>query len=240
MEQKEVTKSERALELLYKYLDKELVDFIQEPTDKSIVESRVIGGGGKAKYVRGVEFTKRLNEAFGFLWGTRILDVIRDGDEIVVQGEVFFKIPGRKITRIASDGTTEILEFSEVVISKAQFGGSEVKRYARPTGKYKAGDMLSLASDYKAAATDMKKRGAVEMGFFLDVYSDGIVGDDDEVGESDLKTLYERGNRAGMDKEGTDSWVETQLGKKVEDCGREELNGLGPALIRIIQSKGKS
>jgi len=221
---------------LARHVGKELVDFLTSDTPKEFIESRPIRGGGTARYVPGWRFTERLNQAFGFLWSTRVINAFRDGDHVVVQGELSFKIPGRTIIKEFPDGTKETTIFEGLEITKAQFGGAEVKKYAKPTGKYKAGDEMDIGNDYKAAATDSKKRCAVETGMFLDVYSSRST-EEEGPGAAQLEVLYMRGKKAGMDEVQTDVWVEGQLGKKTLDCEDAELMGLIPTLIRMAGEK---
>ena len=223
-------------DLLVKHLGGDLVNFLTSPTPREYIESRPIRGGGTARYVPGWRFTERLNQAFGFLWSTHIREAHRDGDHVVVQGELSFKIPGRTVIREYPDGTKETVIFEGLEVTKSQFGGSEVKKYANPTGKYKVGDPMDIGNDFKAAATDMKKRCAVETGKFLDVYSSRGTGEEGP-GEAQLEVLYMRGSRAGMGKEQTDAWVEEELGKKTLDCEDAELMGVIPRLIRMAQEK---
>ena len=223
-------------ELLVKHLGGDLVNLLTAPTPKAYIESRPIRGGGTARYVAGWRFTQRLNQVFGFLWSTHIKEAHRDGDHVVVQGELTFKIPGRTIIREFPDGTKETTIFEGLEVTKSQFGGSEIKRYAKPTGKYKAGDVMDIGNDFKAAATDAKKRCAVETGMFLDVYSSRST-EEEGPGEAQLDVLYMRGGRAGMDKAQTDTWVEEELGKKTLDCEDAELMGVIPRLIRMAQEK---
>ena len=234
MEEKDLQKTNK--NLLTRYLGEELVAFLLEPTPKEYIESREIRGGGTARYVAGHNFIKKLNEAFGLLWSSRIINSFRDGDQVVVQREFSFKVPGRTVIRELPDGTRETTIFEGFEITKAQFGRSEVKRYARPTGKYKAGDVMDLGNDFKGAATDGLKKCALELGVFADVYSERGAEEEGPSTEQ-LEVLYMRGKNAGMTQEQTDVWVEAELGKKVLDCEPIEVLGLVPRLIRMAQGK---
>ena len=220
--------------LLTKYLDSDLVEFLLTKTPKELIEERPIRGGGTAKYVEGWRFVERLNQAFGFLWGSRIANSIRDGDDIVVQGEISFKIPGRTIIREFPDGTKETVIFEGIEITKAQFGGAQVKRYSRDGSGYSKGDQMDLGNDYKAAGTDMLKKCAISMGMFQDVYSKR--GEESGPNKAQLDAVYGRGEKMGWSKEETDKWVEEAMGKKLEDCDSSEvMSSLLPKLIKRQQ-----
>ena len=87
---------------------------------------------------------QRLNEAFDANWSFEILkhEILEDKDEVIVQG---------KLT-------------AENVV-KTQFGSSQITR-AKETG-----EIISLADDLKAAATDSLKKCATMLGVGLHLYN---------------------------------------------------------------------
>jgi len=86
---------------------------------------------------------KRLNDSFDANWSFTILkhEILQETDEVVVLGE------------LSANG-----------IVKTQFGSSRITR-ARETG-----EMISLADDLKAAATDSLKKAATLLGVGLHLY----------------------------------------------------------------------
>lgn len=215
--------------LLTKYLGEEVVQKVLEPTPREIVKNRQVGGGGSADYVEGHNFIKKFNECFGFLWSHNIIEHFREGDHIVVLGEVSFKIPGRTITKEYPDGTKETVIIDSIEVTKTQFGGSEIKRYStdsknkRGDVTHKKGDVIDLANDFKGAATDSMKKCGLEIGFFSDVY--GVSREDSDGGKGPLKSqldkLYEIGEDVGLTNEEV-----TDLITKEFKCRPEKLDPL--------------
>jgi len=234
-EQKELQETNNR-HLLTRYLGSDLVDFLLAPTPKEYVESRPIRGGGNASYVAGHNFIKKLNQAFGLLWSSKVTGWTKEGDQIVVQRELSFRIPGHTTIIEHPDGTKDTTIYDSFEIVKGQFGRAEVKRYSKPTGKYKIGDVMDLGNDFKAAATDGLKKCALEIGMFADVYSERGA-EEEGVSQKQLEVLYMRGKNAGMSPEETDNWVEEKLGKKVTDCEPIDIMGLVPTLIRMAKKE---
>ena len=103
------------------------------------------GNFGKTlDYIEGHAVIQRLNDAFDADWSFNIIrhDILKETDEVIVLGE---------------------LKSGDVV--KTQFGCSRITR-ARNTG-----DMMSLADDLKAAATDSLKKSATMFGIGLHLYN---------------------------------------------------------------------
>ncbi len=222
--------------LLTRHLGSDLVSFLQEPTPENLIESRQIRGGGSARYVEGWRFIERLNQAFGFLWSSRIVSAFRDGDDIIVQGEVSFKLPGKTVIREFPDGTKETIIFEGLEIVKSQFGGSQVKRYSRDGAGYQKGDQMDIGNDYKAAGTDMVKKCAVSMGMFQDVYSKH--GEEAGPSKAQMDAVYSRGKTLGWSEEETNKWVLETTGKAFKDCDSSEITGgLLPKLIGLQKEK---
>ena len=229
--------------LLAKYLGEEVVERILKPTEKELIKWRKIGGGKMAPYVTGSAFIARLNECFGFLWSYEVVETIKEGEHIVTKGRLTFEIPGLKETTIADNGATVIREIQSIKVIKEQYGGAEVKRYKEASGKYKAGDMLDLANDYKASSTDAMKKCAVAAGLFLDVYS--TLDDSESPGNSkkatkdQLAAIMLRGKRLGWTEEATASWVKEQTNLEMEDLEPLDAMGLIPKLIDIEKEAKK-
>jgi len=198
-------------------------------TPRSIIETRAIRGGGSAAYVAGHHFIERLNQAFGFLWSSKIINAHRDGEFVVVQGEVSFTIPKRTRTVENPDGTKETTIIEEVVVTKAQFGTAQIKRWANDGKNYQKGDPMDIGNDYKAAGTDMLKKCSVSMGMFADVYS----GTGEKVAsQGQIDAVLLRGKTLGWSETQTNEWVLDQVGKPLEDCAPEEITQT--ILVKII------
>lgn len=222
-----------------RYLGESVVERLTAPTPKEWVHQRPIRGGGVVDYVPGAYFIERLNECFGFLWSTRVLDFKVNENQIVVLGEVSVEVPGRTIVREFPDGTRETIKFDSVKIVKQQFGGAEIKRFSKddPKGKYKAGDVIDLADDFKAAATDAMKKCGTQFGMFLDVYGPREAASEAKVSPSQLEALRLRGERAGMGEEQLQLWVKEQAGKKIEELDSFDIMTLLPKLMDLEKSR---
>ena len=99
--------------------------------------------GQTLNYVSGYSIIDRLNQAFESLWSFEIVSHEIHQDEVIVIG------------KITAEG-----------IVKSQFGSSRITR-TRETG-----EIVSLASDLKSAATDALKKCATLLGIGLHLYAD--------------------------------------------------------------------
>jgi len=215
---------------------KSLVELITAPTPNDWIKTRPARGGIQVEYLPGFRFIEKLNSCFGFLWSHRVVDAFERDGHIVTTNQVVIQIPGRTISKEYPDGTKELIRFDGLEVVKTQFGGSDVKKYSRDTGDKRKGDIIDLADDYKASATDGMKKCSTELGMFLDVYGQR---ETQEGGPSrqQLEVLYMRGKNAGMDEIETDQWVEEQLGKSIKECDQLDIMGLIPKLIDLAKEK---
>jgi len=119
-------------------------ELLEKPFDSNQIKQREGNFGKMLGYVEGHSIIQRLNDSFEANWSFSILkhEILKDTDEVVVLGE------------LSSNG-----------IIKTQFGSSRITR-ARETG-----EMISLADDLKAAATDSLKKAATLLGVGLHLYS---------------------------------------------------------------------
>jgi hypothetical protein len=145
------------------------VDFLLQRTPKHEIKYRQGRGGLQFAYVEHGYVTERLNLVFGFNWDFEIVDKQILEDEVIVQARLTVRTP------------------SGQTIVKTQFGGAEIKRHA--SGE-KRGRPLSIADDYKAAASDALKKCASLLGIGLDLYGrdrpyDGDSDDRDSDGGGD-------------------------------------------------------
>jgi len=109
--------------------------------------------GQTLAYVPGHVVIERLNQAFESLWSFEITAHEIHQDEVIVIG------------RLSAED-----------ITKTQFGSSKITR-VRETG-----EMVSLADDLKAAATDAIKKAASLFGIGLHLYADKPVSQNSETG----------------------------------------------------------
>ena len=241
------------------YLGGDLVDLLRAPTPSEWIKSRPIRGGGSVDYIPGAYFTMRLNDCFGCLWSyevkgyferwTETKDGVKKNGQLVGLGRLTIRVPGRTITRELPDGTKEIVRFDPVEIVKEQFGGSDIKTYSKDvmdkSGKvlHKAGESIDIGDDYKAMATDAKKKCGTELGMFLDIYGpregeeENSRGKEDRVSGGQLDVLFMRGEGAGMNEEETREWAEEELGKPLDRCTPLEVMALIPKLVE--KAKGR-
>ena len=119
-------------------------ELLEKPFAPEQIKQRTGTYGNILDYIEGHAVIKRLNDAFDANWSFEILshEILEDKDEVVVVGK---------------------LTAEEVV--KSQFGSSRITR-AKETG-----EIISLADDLKAAATDSLKKCATLLGVGLHLYS---------------------------------------------------------------------
>src|SRR6478672_2641910 len=144
--------------LLMQTLSEAQVDFLMQRTPKREIKMRQGRGGLQFAYVEHGYVTERLNLVFGFNWDYEIVDKQILDDEVIVEARLTVRTPG---------GQT---------IVKTQFGGAEIKRHASGA---RSGRPLSIADDYKAAASDALKKCASLLGIGLDLYGRDRPGDAD-------------------------------------------------------------
>ena len=118
-------------------------ELLEKPFDPNQIKQREGNFGKMLDYVEGHQIIQRLNDAFDANWSFAILKdkILQETDEVVVIGE---------------------LRAGDIV--KTQFGSSRITRA-------KTGEMVSLADDSKAAATDALKKAATLLGVGLHLYS---------------------------------------------------------------------
>ncbi len=136
-------------QLLMQTLSEAQVDFLLQRTPKHEIKTRQGRGGMQFSYVEHGYVTERLNLVFGFNWDFEVVDKQILEDEVIVEARLTVRTPG---------GQT---------IVKTQFGGADIKRHASGA---KSGRPLSIADDYKAAASDALKKCASLLGIGLDLY----------------------------------------------------------------------
>jgi hypothetical protein len=116
---------------------------LEQPFDPALIKTRPASYGGSLSYVEGCEYIKRLNAALDGAWSFEITAHQVTDNECIVIG------------KLTADG-----------IVKMAFGGSDIKR------KKETGEVICLADDLKAAATDALKKAASLLGVGLHLYGD--------------------------------------------------------------------
>ena len=118
-------------------------EILEKPFGPEQIKQREGNFGKMLDYIEGHAVIQRLNDAFDADWSFTIIrhEILKETDEAIVQGE---------------------LKAGNVI--KTQFGSSRITR-ARESG-----DIISLADDLKAAATDALKKAATLLGVGLHLY----------------------------------------------------------------------
>jgi hypothetical protein len=118
-------------------------DILEKPFGPEQIKQREGNFGKKLDYIEGHAVIQRLNDAFDGDWSFTLThhEILKETDEVIVIGQ------------LNAGG-----------IVKSQFGSSRITR-ARETG-----DIISLADDLKAAATDALKKAATLLGVGLHLY----------------------------------------------------------------------
>lgn len=119
-------------------------ELLEKPFDPDQIKQREGNFGKMLNYIPGYSVIQRLNDAFDAKWSFEIarFDMLEDKDEIIVLG------------KLTVNG-----------IVKSQFGSSRI------TKARESGEVISLADDLKAAATDAIKKCATLMGVGLHLYN---------------------------------------------------------------------
>lgn len=120
-------------------------ELLEKPFEPEQIKQREGTYGSVLEYVPGHVIIQRLNDAFEGNWSFEILkhEVI-EKDEVIVLGKL-----------------------SAENVVKTQFGSSKITR-AKETG-----EIVSLADDFKAAATDALKKTSTLLGVGLHLYNNG-------------------------------------------------------------------
>ena len=123
-------------------------ELLERPFDKALLKTRKGTFGKPFSYVEGVEYIRRLNDAFESAWSFDVTEHQVLDTEVIVLGR---------------------LTASEV--TKTAFGGSKIT-------VNREGEVVSIADDLKAAATDALKKASSLLGVGLHLYSEPTAGAD--------------------------------------------------------------
>lgn len=190
-------------------------ELLEKPFAPEQIKQRDGNFGKTLDYVEGHAIIQRLNDAFDAKWSFEILkhEVLIDKDEVIVQG---------KLT-------------AENVV-KTQFGSSQITR-AKETG-----EIISIADDLKAAATDSLKKCSTMLGVGLHLYN----------GDSSLNDRT-RQNRSGNNNPGQKhnqrkgNGGDGDYANPQDNNGGDNRNGQGDGrltskqykyIMRLINEKG--
>lgn len=121
------------------------INFLTRKTPSEYIKQRQGPGGMKLDYVEVGYVIDLLNQAFGWDWDFRIIEQQIGKRQVWVRGELSVR-------------------FSDHVVTKAQYGGANIK-VNKTTG-----DPVGIADDLKAAASDSLKKCASLLGVAGDVY----------------------------------------------------------------------
>ena len=118
---------------------------LEQPFEGQLIKTRRGAFGKTLSYVEGAEYIRRLNAAFEGEWSFEVVEHHVYDAEVVVVG----KLTAAGVTKMA-------------------FGGSSV------TTNTQTGEIISIADDLKAAATDALKKAASLLGVGLHLYSEPV------------------------------------------------------------------
>jgi len=203
-----------------KYFGEAITNLITRETPSDVIATRPGRGRQTFRYVPIAWFIDQLNSLFGFNWDFEIQEheILEKVKQIWVKG---------KLTVRGPDG---------IVVTKTQYGGSDMK-YTQE------GKLIDIADDLKSASSDCLKKCATLLGLAWDVYS-GAREALTEAGPStsQLLAFYKRGEQAGLSKDALDDWFTKQpdinpQGKKPEGAVSAEIMGAIPKLVKLAKEK---
>jgi len=137
---------------------------LEQPFPKELLKTRKGTFGKPFTYVEGAEYIRRLNDAFEGDWSFEVVEHQTLDTEVVVLG----KLVAGSVTKMA-------------------FGGSSVT-------VNREGEIVSIADDLKAAATDALKKASSLLGVGLHLYGEPA---DAATGRNGRSTAPRRGNGNG-------------------------------------------
>jgi recombination DNA repair RAD52 pathway protein len=139
-------------------------EILEQPFGPDQIKQREGSFGKMLDYIEGHAVIQRLNDAFDGSWSFTINqhEILKETDEVIVIGE---------------------LKAGNVV--KTQFGSSRITRAKE------GGEIISLADDLKAAATDALKKAATLLGVGLHLYRN----DQPQMGNRPQGQQYNNSNR---------------------------------------------
>lgn len=145
-------------------------ELLEKPFDANQIKQREGSFGKMLDYIEGHAVIARLNDAFDANWSFEIIDceILNETGEVLVQG------------KLSTNG-----------VVKTQFGSSRI------TKAIESGEMVSLADDLKAAATDALKKAATLLGVGLHLYAGAKQSDHNQPRSHNTQPQHERGGNGG-------------------------------------------
>jgi hypothetical protein len=201
-------------------------ELLEKPFDKEQIKQRKGNFGDTIDYVETCVVIQRLNDAFEGQWSFEVLSVDKHGEEYCVLG------------KLSADG-----------ISKSQFGSKQITIT-------KAGEVISIGDDLKAAASDSLKKCASLLGVGLHLYgADRKDQPSEHTGKDTGKGMSEKSKPKGgttitkeqlaqIKKLRTDlGWTPEKVQEQAKTMfGTDKVEALNPtmatALIAYLQNQG--
>jgi len=137
------------------------LELLEHPFSPEQIKQRAGNFGQTLSYIEGWAVIQRLNQAFDGHWSFHVESYEVQESEVIVLGNL-----------IAAG------------ITKTQFGSSTITRAKN------SGDIISLADDLKAAATDALKKCATLFGVGLHLYSNSESNQEENTNYPQGKTIY--------------------------------------------------
>jgi len=187
-------------------MDKEILEVLQRPFEKGQIKQRKGRSNAKFSYVEAHTVIERLNEAFSGNWSFEVVSHEKAGSEFIVLGRL----------TVWQDGSE---------VSKMQFGGKEIEVYSRGD---RAGEVISLSDNIKAATSDCLKKCATLFGIGLDLYSDG----GGSAGGSDTASGGSGNGAPNGDKPGTVGDIKNRI-----LAGEKKINELSEQTVADLRGE---
>lgn len=184
-----------------------LTNLVTSKTPRDVVFERPIRGGAKVDYVPGWWFIQQLNALFGYLWDFEIDEQSVGQQQVWVRGKLTVKLP------------------NGITVTKTAFGGADIKKYSE-RNQEKAGQIIDIADDLKAASTDAMKKAATLLGIASDIYGQREVIEQTGPGRKHLDALYKLGAAKDMTKEQVDDLCVAEHGGRPEELEMAYVLGL--------------
>jgi len=145
-------------------------ELLEKPFGPEQIKQREGNFGKMLDYIEGHAVIQRLNDAFDGEWSFTMTkyEIMKETDEVVVIGQ------------LNAGG-----------IVKSQFGSSRITRAKE------SGEIVSLADDLKAAATDALKKAATLLGIGLHLYRGASAGADNHAGDRKSGHYPRNGDNGG-------------------------------------------
>lgn len=175
-------------------------------TPRDVIYQKPARGGADIDYVPGWWFVEQLNALFGYLWDFEVVEQFVGEKQVWVKG---------KLTVKSSSGLT---------VSKTAFGGSDIKKYSDRSEK--AGQVIDIGDDLKAAATDAMKKASTLLGMAADIYGKREKLEQGRSDKSQLNALYKVGSSKDMSKEQVDDLCMKKHDKTPDELESIEVLGL--------------